>query len=155
MWEPLLEKLDQHLSQHGVITNLILRTERSLFEEEETREMELYFAAMADNEAGQPYATLHLFPVADTMVEIEVELAFTIADAGKAEIAALWNKAREIVAEIAWTEKNRYLAPDQLVERTVVFDYHFVVDVSETAQRELEPLFARFAQDLAKLLQLG
>jgi hypothetical protein len=154
MLDVFIENLDQHLSQRGVITNLILRTERSLYEDKETREIELYFAESETADAlDQPLALIHLFPLDQQgTCEIEVELQFHERE----ETGRLWEEARKIVPEISLTEKRRYISFDRLVERSVVLDYHFVLSLPETEEEErvFAETWGRFADDLAALLRL-
>lgn len=154
MLEVFIEKLDQHLSERGVITNVILRTEHSLYEDEESREIELIFAeAEAVDALQQPLAQIHLFPLDQHgTCEIEVELQF----AARQEPGRLWEEARKIVPEISLTEKRRYISPERMVEESVVLDYHFVLSLPETEEEErvFADTLGRFAADLAALIRL-
>lgn len=154
MLEVFIEKLDQHLSQRGVITNLLLRSEHSLYDDQETREIELVFAESESAEAfNQPFASIHLFPLDQQgTCEIEVELQFQERE----ETGRLWEEARKIVPEISLTEKRRYICPERLVETSIVLDYHFVLSLPETDEEErvFTETLRRFAADLASLIRL-
>ncbi|WP_255433668.1 hypothetical protein [Brevibacillus sp. LEMMJ03] len=151
----MMEALDQALSGHGVIRDVILRTEHSLLEDEETREITVYVTATAE-EAEQPLATVHLFPLPDgAACEVEAEIAYP--GAGEAEAAALlWERARAIVPEVSLTEKRRCLKPGVPAERGVTLDFHFVVEGPETNEANVRCRQAldRFAADLGRLLRL-
>lgn len=153
MLDRFIEAMDEHLSQYGVITNVVLRTERSLLEEAETNEIEMYFAATAEETSG-PLAVIHLFPLGEEGVcEIEVEISFT---AGAEEAAAIWQQAKKVVEEISLTEKRRYISPERLVESQVVLDYHFIVSLPASVEEEerFHQTWARFAKDLGQLVSL-
>ncbi|MFY0545300.1 hypothetical protein [Brevibacillus sp. H7] len=155
MLDVLLQHLDEFLSRHGVITNVVLRTERSLLEEEEgTREVALYFAA-SEEELDKPVATLHLFPLDEqNTFELEVEIEFARND--EEEVNQLWLASQKIVPEVSLTEKKRYLSPGRLAESSIILDYHFLLDLPKANQDEqvLRQTLERFAADLGKLIRL-
>jgi len=154
MFEQLYEQLDSLLSPHGIITNVLLKSERSLLEEEEQLQMELYFAA--GEEEDLPLATIHLFPIDEEACEIEVEISFDLRTQQMRETSLLWQQAQSIVEEISLTEKKRYLSAEQIAEHLLILDYHFVVTMPQNEQEAtafVETL-ARFATDLGKLVRL-
>jgi hypothetical protein len=154
MLDVFLEHLDQHLSRHGVITDVVLRTERSLAEEEGTREVALFFTA-SETELDKPVATVHLFPLDERKTcELEVEIEFVRKET--LDVQQLWRRAQERVAEISLTEKKRYLSPERLAESSVVLDYHFLLELPETQAEEeqFHRTLERFAADLGQLIRL-
>ncbi len=148
----LAEQLQEQLLAAGAIVNLLVRHERSLFDDHEQEEVTLVFAESEESEEG-PTATIHLFPLDETTCEIEVELAYL----NRAESGAdLWRRARKIVAEVSYTEKRRFLSPDQPAESSLTLDYHFVVTQprTEAEASELIGRLRRFSADLAALVRL-
>jgi len=156
MLEVLLQRLDECLSRHGVITNVVLRTERSLFDEEEgNREVALFFSASATEEAENPVATVHLFPLDEQNIcEVEVEIEFVRME--PTDVPQLWKKAQEWATEISLTEKKRYVAPDRMAEYDVILDYHFMVELPQTREEEeqFQHMLEQFAADLGQLVRL-
>jgi hypothetical protein len=156
MFQPFIEALDQHLSRHGVITDVVLRTERSLLEEEDSREVTLFFAA-TDAEPDKPVAAVHLFlPGAGTTCELEVEIELAGEPRSPEEMSRLWAEAQAIVPELSLSEKRRYLSPERLAEFTVTLDYHFLLEWPRTEADEavFRQTLERFAADLGRLLRL-
>lgn len=155
MLQYITEQLNEYLMAHGVITDVVLRSERSLIEDEETREITLDF--MEQEEEGYPIATIHLFLLPDEQsCEVEVEITCTAAFSD-AELHRIWSSAKEIVAEIALTEKRRYVEDGKRVEAAIILDYHFIVGMpeSEAAESEWIDTLQRFATDLGKLVRLA
>lgn len=154
MFEQLYEQLDTLLSRHGIITNVLLKSERSLLAEEELLQMELYFAA-ADQE-HLPLASIHLFPLDEGTCEVEVEITFDQINQQARESAFLWEQARSIVEEISLSEKKRFLAADRVAEHLLVLDYHFLVSLPQTEKEAASFLqtLTHFAADLGKLVRL-
>jgi hypothetical protein len=151
----MMEILDQALSGHGVIRDVILRTEHSLLEDEETREITVYVTASAE-ESEQPLATVHLFPLPDAAA-CEVEAQIDYPGAVEAEAAArLWERAREIVPDVSLTEKRRCLNPGVLAEYGVTLDFHFVVEEPDTdgTNAHCRQALDQFAANLGRLLRL-
>jgi hypothetical protein len=156
MFQQYIEALDQHLSRHGVITDVVLRTGRSLLEEEDTREVTIFFAA-GEAESNQPVAAVHLFLLGEgTTCELEVEIELVQALTDRQEASRLWAEAQTIVSEISLTEKRRYLPPDRLAESSVMFNYHFLLDWPQTEAEEsaFHQTLERFAADLGRLIRL-
>jgi hypothetical protein len=156
MFQPFIEALDQHLSRHGVITDVVLRTERSLLEEEDSREVTIFFAA-GEAEPDKPAAAVHLFLLGDgTTCELEVELELVRELSDRQELSRLWAEAQTIVSEISLTEKRRYLRPDRVAESSVALNYHFLLDWPQTEAEEaaFHETLERFAADLARLIRL-
>lgn len=155
MLQLLVEKLNQLLSARGMITDIVLRSDRSLLEDEEVREVMISFASTL--EEGQPVATIHLFLLDDEQsCEIEVEIQYPF-DLQAEQIQALWAQARSRVAECSLSEKRRYIEPGKLAETSVQVDYHFVVQMPQSAEEEadLDATLERFAVDLGELVKLG
>jgi hypothetical protein len=151
----LTEQLNEYLSGQGVVTNVILRSEHSLIEEEEIREVEIHF--MVREEEGKPAATIHLFLLPDeASCEVEVEIAHAAEALSTESAERLWEKARAVIPGISLTEKKRYLEPGKCVESTIVLDYHFLVEMpsSEEETGELANVLQRFASDLANVLSV-
>lgn len=154
MFEHLYEQLDSLLSRHGMIINVLLKSERSLIEDDEQLQMELIFAA--SEEESLPLASIHLFPLAEDICEIEVEITFDQLGGQAKETASLWLQAKSIVAEISLSEKKRFLSAEQLAEHQLVLDYHFVLPLPKSGQETAPYLdtLARFAADLGRLVRL-
>lgn len=153
MLEQLYEHLDALLAEHGEIINVLLHSERSLFLEEETLQMELYFSS--SDKDGLPLATIHLFPIDEETCEVEVEIRYDQLQEER-DPATLWRQAQAIVAEVSYSENKRYLNPEQLAEHTLQLDYHFVLSLPRNEQEaeEINQLLGRFAIDLGKLVRL-
>jgi len=156
MLQYLTEQLNGLLSEQGVITDIVLRSERSLLEDTEIREIMLTF--MEEETEGKPAATIHLFLMPDEEsceVEVEMEWSGSLSDEVKFHI---WEQAKCIVPEISLSEKKRFLEREQLAEQSIVLDYHFLVQMpasgSEEAVQEWNDLLDRFAKDLGKLVRL-
>lgn len=149
MLQYMVEQLNEHLSLHGTIVDVTLRSDQSLVEEAEAREVILTFAS--EETAGKPLATIHLFEL-EGSCEVEVEVQF----AGLGEGGTLWQQAQALVPEVAMTEKRRYVQPGQSAQYDVVLDYHFLVDQpqSEDEAHALTGTLQRFAADLGKLVRL-
>ncbi|GEB34396.1 hypothetical protein [Brevibacillus parabrevis] len=155
MLQLLVEKLNQLLSTRGMITDVVLRSDRSLLEDEEMREVMITFASSFEEE--QPTATIHLFLLEDEQsCEVEVEIQYP-GKLQEKQVQDLWEQARGRVAECSVTEKRRYTEPGKLVEASVQVDYHFVVQTPERAEQEaaLNETLERFAADLGELVKLG
>lgn len=155
MLQYITEQINESLSGHGLITDVVLRSERSLIEDEETREIALTF--MEREAEGYPTATIHLFLLPDENsceVEVEIESSLVPTDV---ELHRVWNQAREVVAEIALTEKRRYLEAGQQAEAAIILDYHFIVEMPQTEEEEAElsDRLRRFSADLGKLVRLA
>lgn len=150
----LMEQFQEQLSRHGMIHDILLRSEQSLVEDEESREVTISFSK--SEEEGEPAASIHLFLLPDEeSCEVEVEIAYPgVSDAEQA--SRLWKQAREIVREASLTEKRRYLEPGKLGEATILLDYHFLLDQPATEEdaEELRQTMERFAADLGKLVRL-
>lgn len=156
MLDRFMEALDEHLSQHGIITNVILRTERSLFDETETNQIEFYFG-LNDEDSTKPFATIHLFPLGQAgTCEIEVEINYPDLNDETNGPAMIWEKAKKVVEEISLAEKRRYTSPERLVESHFLLDYHFIVSLPQTTEEEemFHQTWDRFAKDLAQLVSL-
>ncbi|QRG66053.1 hypothetical protein [Brevibacillus choshinensis] len=154
MLQFMVEQLNEQLSQHGTLIDVILRSDQSLVEEEEIREIILTFAGA--EEEGKPVATIHLFELAEeNSCEVEVEVEYAGARTA-AHVSQLWEHARMLIPEISLTEKRRYIEPDKPAQEVQVLDYHFVVQ--EPGTKEEAEAFAdtleRFAADLGKLVRL-
>jgi len=154
----LVEQLNEHLSLHGTIMDVTLRSDQSLVEEEEIREVILSFAE-AEAE-GKPQATIHLFELGDgNSCEVEVEVEYGAC--GEAEQTertdSFWEQARALVPEISLTEKRRYVEPGLSAQAALMLDYHFVVaqPQTEAEQQRLTHALERFAADLGKLVRLS
>jgi hypothetical protein len=151
----MVEELNEHLSGHGMITDVILRSDQSLVEEEEQREVIISFAA--SEEEGAAVASIHLFlPADEESCEVEVEVEYS-GGREQAQISHLWAQARGIVPEVSLTEKSRYLEPGKKVESTLLLDYHFVIarPITEEEAGHFTSTLERFASDLGKLVRLG
>lgn len=153
MLQYLVEQLNEYLSRNGVITDVVLRSEQSLVEEEETQEVTISF--VESEMEGKPQASIHLFLLGDDGCEVEVEIAYP-AIHQQEQAHAVWEQIRRTVPEAALTEKRRYLEPGSQVESTFQADYHFTVDrpANEKEEEELTLTLNRFAADLGALLRL-
>ncbi|MFD2369279.1 hypothetical protein ACFSO0_04700 [Brevibacillus sp. GCM10020057] len=150
MLQYMVEQLNEHLSAYGTILDVTLRSDQSLVEEAEVREVILTFA---DEETeGKPLATIHLFEL-EGSCEVEVEVQFT----GREDGGSLWLQAQAVVPEVAMTEKRRYVQPGQSAQSEVVLDYHFLAEQpqSEEEAQTLTRTLERFAADLGKLVRLS
>ncbi|WP_139491262.1 hypothetical protein [Brevibacillus dissolubilis] len=155
MMDVLVSKLDEKLSQHGMITSLLAKTETDVFHGEEHHEVEMYFAE-SEEAWDKPVATIHLFPLEDTACEVEVEIEYPQEEGRYEDAQALWAKARELVAEASLTEKRRYIEVGELVEASIVLDYHFVVQIPRTEEedQQTDEMLSKFAADLGQLVRL-
>lgn len=156
MLQYLTEQLNGLLSEQGVITDIVLRSERSLVEETEIREITLTF--MEEETESKPVATIHLFLMPDEEsceIEVEIEWSGALSDEAKFHI---WEQAKAVVPEMAFSEKKRFLEREHAIEQSIVLDYHFLVEMpesgSEEAALEWNNLLDRFAEDLGKLVRL-
>jgi hypothetical protein len=155
MLDMLVERLEQHLSRAGEVTDVLLKTERSVFADEGTHEVELYFAEKAE-EWSKPLATVHLYPLDADTCEVEVEVQY-VQEGGRYETpAVLWQQARQVVEEISLTEKRRYISPERLVETAFVLDYHviLVLPQAEAEADRLNRQLEQLAQQLGALVRL-
>lgn len=155
MLQFMVEKLNEHLSSHGMITDIILRSDHSLLAEEELQEVILSFSA--SEEEGVPTASVHLFVLQDQeSCEVEVEVTYP-AKLDKEQAERLWERARAMIPNISFSEKRRYLAPGELAESVIVLDYHFVVAQPATVDEEAQfvQTLEQFSADLGKLVSLG
>ncbi|QQE75645.1 hypothetical protein KDJ56_06785 [Brevibacillus composti] len=153
MLQTMIQLWDQHIADHAAVSDVILRSEHSLLEDEETREVKLIIAPVG---AEQPVASVFLFEIeAGRTYEVEIELEYAEASLTD-EMLSRWERAKEIVAEISLQEKKRFLAPGQLAESSIVLDYHFMLDIDggEEAGREAEIIIKQAASDLSRLLLL-
>jgi len=149
----LTEKITAFLSGHGVVLEVTLRSEQSLVEEDERREVEIQFAEREED--GVPVARVHLVMLpGESGCEVEAEIFHAADTMGADEAAQLWSRAREIVPDISLTEKKRYRDPGRCVEAALVLDFHFVAEQQEAGSAELEERMQRFAADLGKLVRL-
>lgn len=150
----LVQHISEYLSSHGTVIDVILRSDQSLVEEEEMREVLLSFAV--SEEEGHPVATIHLVELADERCEVEVEVEFPVDHADSEAGSRLWKRAKEIVSEISFTEKCRYLEPEQPPQTGWMLDYHFILEQPGNAEEEqrLADTLRRFSADLGKLVRL-
>jgi hypothetical protein len=153
MLEHLYEQLERVLSKRGEIADVLLCTERSVYEEDEQLEMKLYVSA---GESGQPAAVIHLFPLDEHTCEVEVEITYDQINGQGRESSTLWAQAQEIVPEISFSEKKRYITADRLVEHELTLDFHFILSrpQDQEEERHMEQTLRRFADDLTHLLRL-
>ncbi|USG67289.1 hypothetical protein NDK47_08445 [Brevibacillus ruminantium] len=155
MLQRLIELWDKNIAENAVVSDVILRSEQSLLEDEETREVTLIITPLG---ADQPVASVFLYEVeAGQTYEVEIEVEYADAQVNDS-ILGLWEKARKLVAEISLQEKKRFIAEGQLVESSVVLDYHFLLksrDQQEETLQEWEQIVNRAASDLKKILQLS
>jgi len=151
----MLEKLGEHLSAHGMITDIVLRSDRSLVAEEELQEVIISFAASEEEQV--PVASIHLFSLPDqASCEVEVEVSYP-GVLGSDQSEQLWERARVMIPEISLTEKRRYLEPGKMAEAVMILDYHFVVEqpIAEDEELQLENVLERFSSDLGKLVSFS
>ncbi|MBY0088051.1 hypothetical protein HP567_022790 [Brevibacillus sp. M2.1A] len=155
MLQFMVEKLNQQLHLHGMISDIVLRSDHSLLEESEGQEVLITFSE-AENEK-QPTATIHLFPLAEEdSCEIEVEIVYPYSLQDE-EIQKLWTQAKSLVAECSLTEKRRFVESGMQAEANVVLDYHFIVQMPQTEAEDMAftETIARFSGDLGMLVKLG
>ena len=155
MLQFMVEKLGEHLSAHGMITDIVLRSDRSLVAEEELQEIIISFAA--SEEEHVPVASIHLFSLPDQAnCEVEVEVSYP-GVLGSDQSEQLWERARVMIPEISLTEKRRYLEPGKMAEAVMILDYHFVVEqpITEDEELQLENVLERFSSDLGKLVSFS
>ncbi|MDC0760114.1 MULTISPECIES: hypothetical protein [Brevibacillus] len=155
MLQFMLEKLNQQLHTHGMISDIVLRSDHSLLEEAEGQEVLITFSEAEDEK--QPTATIHLFSLAEEdscEIEVEIDYPYSLQDE---EIQQLWTQAKSLVAECSLTEKRRFVEPGTQAEAKVVLDYHFVVQMPRTEAEEIAftETIARFSADLGMLVKLG
>ena len=152
MLQFMVEKLGEQLAAHGMITDIVLRSDRSLVAEEELQEVIISFAA--SEEEHVPVASIHLFSLPDqASCEVEVEVSYP-GVLGSDQSEQLWERARVMIPEISLTEKRRYLEPGKMAEAVMILDYHFVVEqpIAEDEELQLENVLKRFSSDLGKLV---
>ncbi|MDF2682460.1 MAG: hypothetical protein K0R47_3650 [Brevibacillus sp.] len=155
MLQFMVEHLNEHLSLHGTIVDVILRSDQSLVEEEEIREVILTFSDVEDD--GKPVATIHLFELAEeNSCEVEVEVEYR-GHMSAEQTSHLWEQAKRLVPEISLTEKRRFLEPEKPAQETRTLDYHFVVEqpLTEEAVQHFSSTLERFAADLGKLVRMA
>lgn len=155
MLQFMVEKLGEHFSAHGMITDIVLRSDRSLVAEEELQEVIISFAA--SEEEHVPVASIHLFSLPDqASCEVEVEVSYP-GVLGSDQSEQLWERARVMIPEISLTEKRRYLEPGKMAEAVIMLDYHFVVEqpITEDEELQLENVLERFSSDLGKLVSFS
>lgn len=155
MLEQLIEQLEQQLSLHGEIVEVIMRTEQSLLAEEETHEVEVLFAE--NEEAAQerkPMAAIHVFPLEKGLYEVEVEVTYDCLQT-QVDPQQLLARAQQVVAEITLTEKRRFLEPGKLGELVAVLAFHFVLEMTNKQKEpQNQTLVAQWAKDTGRLLHL-
>ncbi|KQL43851.1 hypothetical protein AN963_20480 [Brevibacillus choshinensis] len=155
MLQFMVEQLNEQLSLHGTIVDVILRSDQSLVEEEEIREVILTFTEAEDE--GKPVATIHLFELAEeNSCEVEVEVEYPGAQS--AELTShLWEQAKRLVPEISLTEKRRFLEPKKPAQETRTLDFHFVVEqpLTEEELQQFTSTLERFSADLGKLVRMA
>jgi len=154
----MLEKLGEHLSAHGMITDIVLRSDRSLVAEEELQEVIISFAASEEEHVS--VASIHLFSLPDqASCEVEVEVLYpgVLGSNQNDQSEQLWERARVMIPEISLTEKRRYLEPGKMAEAVMILDYHFVVEqpITEDEELQLENVLERFSSDLGKLVSFS
>ncbi|MGG1659361.1 hypothetical protein [Brevibacillus sp. NRS-1366] len=155
MLQFMVEKLSDQLSVHGVITDIVLRSDHSLLAEEELQEVIISFAA--SEEENVPMASIHLFLMQEQgSCEVEVEVAYP-GNLEEAQVVRQWERARTMIPEISLTEKRRYLEPEKMAEASFLLDYHFVVEqpVTDDEEAQFAKTMEQFAKDLGKLVNIG
>lgn len=155
MLDQLIEQLEQQLSQHGEIIEVIMRTEQSLLAEQVSHEVELLFAENEDAiQDGKPTAVIHVFPLEKGLYEVEVEVTYDCLQTGM-ESERLLAAAQQVIAEITLTEKRRFLEPGSQVERLAILSFHFVLELAmEQDEGQYQALLGQWAKDTGKLIRL-
>lgn len=155
MLQFMVEKLNQQLNAHGMISDIVLRSDHSLVEEAEGQEVILTFSEAEDEK--RPKASIHLFLLEEEEsceVEVEIDYPYSLHDE---EIQQLWAQAKGLVAECSLTEKRRFVEPGKQAETNILLDYHFVVQMPHTEAEEeaFVETIERFSADLGALVKLG
>ncbi|GED72189.1 hypothetical protein BRE01_58910 [Brevibacillus reuszeri] len=154
MLQLMVERLGEHLAAHGMITDILLRSDRSLVADEESQEVILSFSIAEDENV--PEASVHLFSLQDEgSCEVEVEVTFP-GEWSNEQSSRLWEQAKAMIPEISLTEKRRYLEPGKIAEAAMMLDYHFVVEqpAAEDEEKQFETLLEKFSADLGVLVRL-
>lgn len=159
MLQFLVEQLNEHLASHGTIVDVLLRSDQSLVEEQEIREVILTFAEeeQSEEQSGKPLATIHLFELEEAeSCEVEVEVEFT-GERTAEGTRVMWEQARALIPKISLTEKKRYLEPGQSVQTAYILDYHFILESPKTEAEasQFARVLKQFSSDLGKLVRLS
>jgi len=155
----LVEQLNEHLASHGTIVDVLLRSDQSLVEEQEIREVILTFAEeeQSEEQSGKPLATIHLFELEEAeSCEVEVEVEFTTERTAE-ETRVMWEQARALIPKISLTEKKRFLEPGQPAQTAYILDYHFILESPKTEAEasQFARVLKQFSSDLGKLVRLS
>lgn len=155
MLQFMVEQLNEHLSSHGTIVDVLLRSDQSLVEEQEIREVILTFAE--EEQSGKPLATIHLFELEEAeSCEVEVEVEFT-GERTAEGTRVMWEQAKALIPKLSLTEKKRYLEPGQSAQTAYILDYHFVLKSPKTEAEasQFARVLKQFSSDLGKLVRLS
>ncbi len=152
MLERLVQALERYLHQEGVVADILLKSEQSVYDAGEQHEIELRFVKSEESE--NPVAHIHLFPIDDTTCELEVEVCFKAGDDLTGGLAALWEQAKQVVEGISITEKRRFVGSDKLVETEWIVDYFFHLNTEQSKEEEIQQMLARCASEIGRLVRL-
>ncbi|WP_232698213.1 hypothetical protein [Brevibacillus daliensis] len=151
MLDHLVSKIDEVLTPVGIITDVILRTDRSILEGEESHEIEI--GLIQDETIGQTtFATIHLYPLEETnQCEVEVEVTYPV---GNRSMTSFMSLVEEIVPVSAVTEKIRRLTgKPEAMETYWIVDFNFIVNADQIETIE-DNLFADMADKINRLIRL-
>lgn len=151
MLEKLVQELEQLLLQEGVVANILLKSEQSVYDAGEQHEVELQFVQR--DEIENPMARVHFFPLDETACELEVEVQYLSKDGIVRETASLWESAKQIVESVSITEKRRYISSDKTDEVEHIVDYFFILNL-EMGEDEIQRLLRQCASEVNQLTRL-
>lgn len=156
MLDRLIEQLEHHLSEEGVILDVLMRTEQSLLAAEETHELELLFATSEEAvEQGKPAAAIHVFPLQQGVYELEGEVTYLGAAGMEWNPQRLLEAGQQIIPEMTLTVEQRFLSPGVCSEQRAILAYHFVLEVPVDEDDErYHAMLASWAKDMGRLLRL-
>ncbi|MGC5326687.1 hypothetical protein [Brevibacillus sp. SYSU BS000544] len=151
MLEKLIQELEQLLLQEGVVANILLKSEQSVYDAGEQHEVELQFVPR--DEIENPLARVHFFPIDETTCELEVEVHYLSQEGIVRETASLWESAKQIVESVSITEKRRYISTDKTAEVEHILDYFFILNL-EMPEEEIHQLLSKCASEVNQLTRL-
>lgn len=151
MLEKLVQELEQLLLQEGVVANILLKSEQSVYDAGEQHEIELQFVTR--DEIENPVARVHFFPIDDVTCELEVEVHYLSKDGVVRETASLWESAKQIVESVSITEKRRYISTDKTAEVEHIIDYFFILNL-EMNEEDIHGLLRKCSSEVSQLTRL-
>lgn len=152
MLEKIVQQLEQHLQQEGLVADILLKSEQSAYDAGDQHEIELKFTR--DEQSDHPMAFIHVFPVDEVTCEIEVDVHYRVAEDRNRDLTDLWEQTTQIVEGATITEKKRFAGPAILIETEWIVNYFFLISLEESEEAEVQQVVARFSQEIGKLVRL-